>query len=77
MTASRLLLATALDGAPVVPALAQEQGAKNVILAISDSGSFNGRLAADFCHALPAGSPARRHAPTGPSPRSTAWSTTR
>jgi len=48
MTAPRLLLATALSGALAVPALAQDQGARNVILMVSDGAGFNGWLAADY-----------------------------
>jgi len=52
MTPARLLLATALTGALAVPALAQEQGARNVILMISDGAGFNGWLAADYYQGL-------------------------
>ncbi|MEM1428197.1 MAG: alkaline phosphatase [Pseudomonadota bacterium] len=44
----RLLLATALTGSLAFPAVAQDQGAKNVILMVSDGIGFNGWLAADY-----------------------------
>ncbi len=52
MTTSRLLLATALTGVLALPAFAQEQGAKNVILMVSDGIGFNGWLAADYYQGL-------------------------
>ncbi|MEM0937158.1 MAG: alkaline phosphatase [Pseudomonadota bacterium] len=52
MTAPKFLLATALASALAVPALAQEQGAKNVILMVSDGIGFNGWLAADYYQGL-------------------------
>ncbi len=52
MLASRLLLATALTGVLATPAFAQESGARNVILMISDGIGFNGWLAADYYQGL-------------------------
>ncbi|MEM1286710.1 MAG: alkaline phosphatase [Pseudomonadota bacterium] len=52
MTASRLLLATALSGVMATAAIAQNQGAKNVILMVSDGIGFNGWLAADYYQGL-------------------------
>ncbi len=52
MLASRLLLATALAGVLATPAYAQERGARNVILMISDGIGFNGWLAADYYQGL-------------------------
>ncbi|WP_421726167.1 alkaline phosphatase [Bauldia sp.] len=52
MTAPKLLLATALAGVLALPAFAQEQGAKNVILMVSDGIGFNGWLAADYYQGL-------------------------
>ena len=52
MTTPRLLLATALTGVLALPAVAQEQGAKNVILMVSDGIGFNGWLAADYYQGL-------------------------
>ena len=48
MTKRTLLMATALSTALTTPAFAQESGAKNVILMISDGIGFNGWLAADY-----------------------------
>ncbi|MEM1130183.1 MAG: alkaline phosphatase [Pseudomonadota bacterium] len=45
---TRLLLATALTGALAIPAYAQDNGARNVILMISDGIGFNGWLASDY-----------------------------
>ncbi|MEM1046574.1 MAG: alkaline phosphatase [Pseudomonadota bacterium] len=52
MTIARLLLATALSAALAVPAVAQDQGARNVILMVSDGIGFNGWLAADYYQGL-------------------------
>ena len=52
MLASRLLLATALTGVLATPVFAQENGARNVILMISDGIGFNGWLAADYYQGL-------------------------
>jgi len=52
MNATRLLLATALTGALALPAYAQDTGARNVILMISDGIGFNGWLAADYYQGL-------------------------
>lgn len=52
MTYSRLLLATALTGAMTATAYAQDLGAKNVILMVSDGIGFNGWLAADYYQGL-------------------------
>ncbi|MEL6920379.1 MAG: alkaline phosphatase [Pseudomonadota bacterium] len=52
MTTARFLLATALTGALALPVAAQDQGAKNVILMISDGIGFNGWLAADYYQGL-------------------------
>ncbi len=52
MNATRLLLATALSVALALPAFAQGQGAKNVILMVSDGIGFNGWLAADYYQGL-------------------------
>ncbi|MEM9248010.1 MAG: alkaline phosphatase [Pseudomonadota bacterium] len=48
MTASKLLIATALSGVLATSAMAQDRGAKNVILMVSDGIGFNGWLAADY-----------------------------
>ncbi|MEM6305539.1 MAG: alkaline phosphatase [Pseudomonadota bacterium] len=52
MNASRLLLATALTSVLALPGMAQERGAKNVILMVSDGIGFNGWLAADYYQGL-------------------------
>ena len=52
MTKQSLLLATALSTALATPAFAQESGAKNVILMVSDGIGFNGWLAADYYQGL-------------------------
>ncbi|MEM6727152.1 MAG: alkaline phosphatase [Pseudomonadota bacterium] len=52
MTLSRLLTATALSSCLAVAAHAQEGGAKNVILMVSDGIGFNGWLAADYYQGL-------------------------
>lgn len=52
MIASRLVLATALAGLLASPAFAQDHGAKNVILMVSDGIGFNGWLAADYYQGL-------------------------
>ena len=48
MTKRNLLLATALSTALAMPAFAQNTGARNVILMVSDGAGFNGWLAADY-----------------------------
>ena len=48
MLSSRLLIATALCGSFALPGYAQDMGAKNVILMVSDGIGFNGWLAADY-----------------------------
>lgn len=52
MKFSKLLLAATLSGILSLPAFAQEQGAKNVILMVSDGIGFNGWLAADYYQGL-------------------------
>lgn len=52
MTAPRLLLATALSSVLTLPAFAQDQSTKNVILMISDGIGFNGWLATDYYQGL-------------------------
>ena len=52
MTTRRLLLATAFSVVLALPAFAQSQGAKNVILMVSDGIGFNGWLAADYYQGL-------------------------
>lgn len=47
-----LFLATALGSVLAGPAFAQDGGAKNVILLISDGIGFNGWLAADYYQGL-------------------------
>jgi alkaline phosphatase len=73
MTKQSLLLATALSTALATPALAQESGAKNVILMISDGIGFNGWLAADYYQGLAGEQSYQTARPTGPSRSSTAW----
>ncbi|MEM6760204.1 MAG: alkaline phosphatase [Pseudomonadota bacterium] len=52
MCTSRFLLATALCGTLSLPASADVDGAKNVILMVSDGIGFNGWLAADYYQGL-------------------------
>ncbi|MEM1288036.1 MAG: alkaline phosphatase [Pseudomonadota bacterium] len=52
MKFSRLLAATALTSVLAFPAYAQDQGAKNIILMVSDGIGFNGWLAADYYQGL-------------------------
>lgn len=52
MNVRKLLLATALSGILSLPAFAQEQGAKNIILMVSDGIGFNGWLATDYYQGL-------------------------
>lgn len=52
MHTSNLLLATALTGVLALPSYAQDLGAKNVILMVSDGIGFNGWLAADYYQGL-------------------------
>ncbi|MEM6387771.1 MAG: alkaline phosphatase [Pseudomonadota bacterium] len=52
MRTSRFLLATALCGTMALPTFADEGGAKNVILMVSDGIGFNGWLAADYYQGL-------------------------
>lgn len=52
MNSRKLLLATAISGLFVMPSFAQDIGAKNVILMVSDGIGFNGWLAADYYQGL-------------------------
>jgi alkaline phosphatase len=52
MHVSKLLLVTALTSVLTLPVLAQNQGAKNIILMISDGIGFNGWLATDYYQGL-------------------------
>ncbi|MEM6939804.1 MAG: alkaline phosphatase [Pseudomonadota bacterium] len=52
MDLSRLLLATTLTSTLALPSAAQDLGAKNIILMISDGIGFNGWLAADYYQGL-------------------------
>lgn len=78
MNAPRLLLAIALTGVLALPAFAQDQGAKNVILMVSDGIGFNGWLAADYYQGMAGEQPYQGSGPEGAEPVLYAvWRTTR